>query len=94
MKVLLAILTTTMITSVAYGACGVGSLQECTTAEACSGLSKEGGVRYSIQKNAGKDVCMAVDPKAVAGCEAINGSKLPATTGTTDKKEPPKVFNQ
>lgn len=82
MKLLLAMIMTTVFTASAFGACGVSTAKDCSTRADCVGLSKEGGVQFDFQEGRAQK-CMSVDTQGATNCLQTNNSPIAKTGEST-----------
>ena len=67
MKILLAVMMTTVIAGSAYGACSKDAVNECVTEQSCVDLGKNSDIKYSFNdKNPVK--CMAINGPVATNC--------------------------
>ena len=78
MKLLLTIIMSTVVSASAIAACGINSVQECTTKESCEGLSKADGVKFTFNSDAKK--CMAADTSVATNCLQVSDSMMGKST--------------
>lgn len=78
MKLLLTIIMSTVVSASAFAACGINSVQECTTKESCEGLSKADGVKFTFNSDAKK--CMAADTSVATNCLQVSDSMMGKST--------------
>ena len=76
MKVLLAVMMSTVLTGTAFaGTCAKSSPQECTTQTACEALSSEG---QRFRFDATQTIkCQVVDTSVATNCLENNSSSIP-----------------
>lgn len=75
MKLLIAIILSSVVSVSAFGACSTDKLGECTSDADCVALSKEGGVQYEFIATSTTDpkkVCRTKDTAKVTDCFGVD----------------------
>lgn len=96
MKILLAVMISTVMASSAYAACASDKLGDCKEKSTCEGLSKDAGLKYEFNEGAKKcmvkdvkvsstDCISGVDSNKGKGVAAATESEKAKATGTTTK---------
>lgn len=75
MKILLAVMMSTVLAGSAFGACSDTTPAECTTEATCEGLSKAEGKKFSFNKSLNK--CMVKDTVVATNC--LEGNDTPGS---------------
>ena len=79
MKILLAVIMSTVITGTAFGACSEANVKECTTKEDCEGLP---GKKYSFDASSKTVKCMMKTSETATNCLQANDKTIAKGTET------------
>lgn len=92
MKLLLTIIMSTVVSTSAFAACDVNNAKDCTTKDACEGLSKADGLKFvfndkkcMVQESAGATNCLQVSD-SMMGKSAQQGGAAGSDGKATSSK--------